>query len=213
MKRYKVILFDLDGTLTNSFEGIYRGMDYAYTRHGKSIAREDVHNYIGPPLIESFARDFSPTSKVEEVIATFREYYFTKGVYENEVYPGIEELLRRLHEDGFVIGTATSKQQPMAEEVMRYFGLDKYVDGIFAADEKLGRVDKCDIVKYAIEKLGANKADTVLVGDTNFDIEGADIVGIDNIIVAWGFGEEGIEHRTMKYVRDTHELYDYLTCK
>ena len=80
MNRYKVILFDLDGTLTNSFVGIYHGIDYAYTRHGKSIREEDVRNYIGPPLIESFARDFSPTSKVEEVIDTFREYYFAKGV-------------------------------------------------------------------------------------------------------------------------------------
>ena len=212
MKRYKVILFDLDGTLTNSFQGIYKGMEYAYGKHGKSIDINDVHNYIGPPLIESFARDFSPKSKVEEVIDSFREYYFTKGVYENEVYPGITELLRRLHEAGFIIGTATSKQQPMAEEVMNYFGLAQYVDGIYAAVESIGRVEKCDIVAHAIAELKADKKDVVLIGDTDYDIEGADIVGIDNVIVSWGFGQEGIERRTMKYVTSCDELFDYLNC-
>lgn len=184
----KTILFDLDGTLTDSGEGIINCAILALEHFGCPIPdREEMRSFVGPPLHESFIRHGVPADQAEEAIRVYRSRYIPIGAYENTPYPGIRELLEHLKQQGHTLYVATSKPEEMSVKILQHFDLAKYFDLICGATMDTSRSSKEDVIAYLLEKSG-RRADTVMVGDTRFDILGAAAHGIPAIGVSWGYG-------------------------
>lgn len=192
MKKYDIILFDLDGTLTNSELGITRCVQHALQHFGIEVEdRSSLRHFIGPPLLETFMESYNMSKEqAEEAVAKYRERYTTVGIFENEVYPGIDSLLEELKLQGKIIATASSKPENFVVQILEHFGLDDYFDVIAGAEMSVhGRNGKEAVLRYVLDRLGVEDLSTaVLVGDTKFDVEGAKELGIDCIGVTYGFG-------------------------
>ena len=189
MSKYDYILFDLDGTLTDSGPGIMNGFEYALGKMGIDIPdRSSLRKFVGPPLGDSFEKTlgFSPEDAAKG-IAFYREYYADKGVYENDVYPGVFELLDKLKASGKKMIVATTKAELMANVVMDHFGLRKYFD-LMVASNNTDRKNKIDVLKYAIENGGVDIEKAVMIGDRFYDVTGASHFGIDSVGVLYGYG-------------------------
>ena len=189
MSKYDYILFDLDGTLTDSGPGIMNGFEYALGKMGIEIPdRSSLRKFVGPPLGDSFEKTlgFSPEDAAKG-IAFYREYYADKGVYENDVYPGVFELLDKLKASGKKMIVATTKAELMANVVMDHFGLRKYFD-LMVASNNTDRKNKIDVLKYAIENGGVDIEKAVMIGDRFYDVTGASHFGIDSVGVLYGYG-------------------------
>lgn len=209
MSRYDVILFDLDGTLTDPGLGITNSVMHALKKYGIEVEdRKTLYKFIGPPLIESFEKyyGFSHEDAVKSV-DYYREYYKDKGIYENKVYDGIENLLIKLSENNKKIILATSKPEAFAREILRYFGLDKYF--LFTAGSTMSetRTNKADVIEYALAECGiTDKASVVMVGDREHDIIGANKNSIDSIGVLFGYGSrEELENAGATFIAETVE--------
>ena len=190
MKKYDTVAFDLDGTLTNPERGLLSAFEYAFRKLGvKYESRDSLKKYIGPPLYDEWQKDFGWTfDEASAAIEVFREYYNIYGWWDNEVYPGIRELLSELKNRGKKLVVATSKPEETAKKVLRLFGLDEYFDYIAGASTN-GTADlKWQILTRALETVGAEKNSSILVGDRKYDAEGAKICGIDSLGVLWGHG-------------------------
>ena len=185
----KAILFDLDGTLTDSGEGIINCAILALQHFGLPIpSREEMRVFVGPPLHESFISHGVPADKTDEAIAVYRSRYIPIGKFENTPYPGIRELLEALKADGHKLYVATSKPEAMSVEILEHFGLAKYFDQICGATMDASRSSKDAVIAYLLEQNG--RADNmIMVGDTKFDVLGAAAHGIPTIGVSWGYGE------------------------
>ena len=185
----KTILFDLDGTLTDSGEGIINCAILALEHFGCPIpSREEMRVFVGPPLHESFIRHGVPADKAEEAIQVYRSRYIPIGAYENTPYPGIRELLEALKAAGHKLYVATSKPEKMSIDILKHFDLAKYFDQICGATMDTSRSSKEAVIAYLLEQNG--RADNmIMVGDTRFDILGAKEHGIPAIGVSWGYGK------------------------
>lgn len=184
-----VILFDLDGTLTDSGEGITKCAQLALNHFGIHIEdRTQLRCFVGPPLRESFPKFGVPEDRVEEAITVFRSRYLTVGKFENVPYSGIEELLRTLKEQGHRLYVATSKPESTAVEILNKFELSQYFNRICGASMDSGRDSKEAVIAYLLELEGRAQK-TVMVGDTAFDVIGAAIHKIPTIGVSWGYGD------------------------
>lgn len=192
MKKYDVILFDLDGTLTDSSPGIMNSIVYALKKCNISVENtDDLRKFLGPPLHESF-RDFYgfDDEKSMEAVGFYREYFSTKGLLENEVYSRIRELLEDLKDNGKRLILATSKPQPFTDRIMEHFDLAKYFEFIAGSTMDGTRSKKAEVIAYALESCGImGKSNVVMVGDREHDIIGAKTVGIDSIGVEYGYGD------------------------
>lgn len=192
MKKYDVILFDLDGTLTDSSPGIMNSIVYALKKCNISVENtDDLRKFLGPPLHESF-RDFYgfDDEKSMEAVGFYREYFSTKGLLENEVYSGISEMLEDLKENGKRLILATSKPQPFTDRIMEHFDLAKYFEFIAGSNMDGTRSKKAEVIAYALESCGImGKSNVVMVGDREHDIIGAKTVGIDSVGVEYGYGD------------------------
>ena len=185
-----VILFDLDGTLTDSGEGITKCAQLALDHFGIHIEdRTRLRCFVGPPLRESFPKFGVPEDRVEEAITVFRSRYLTVGKFENVPYPGIAELLGRLKAQGHRLYVATSKPESTAVEILNKFMLSPYFTRICGASMDSGRDSKEAVIAYLLELEGRG-AKTVMVGDTAFDVIGAAAHRIPTIGVSWGYGDE-----------------------
>lgn len=185
----KVILFDLDGTLTDSGEGIINCALPVFTHFHLPIPSEkDLRTFIGPPLHETFLRYGISSEQVNDALQIFRSRYNTIGKFENTPYPGIRELLQTLRAQGHTLFVATSKPENMAVEILEHFDLAQYFQGICGASLDLSRTTKEAVIAYLLER-NQNKDPMVMVGDTRFDVLGANLHGIPTIGVAWGYGE------------------------
>ena len=184
-----VILFDLDGTLTDSGEGIIKSVVFALEHFGLSIpSAEELRSVVGPPLHGSLARYGVPPQKLEEGVAVFRSRYNPIGIYENAPYPGIREMLAALKRSGFRLCIATSKPEEMANRVLMHFDLAQFFDTVCGATMDESRSSKSDVIAWLLEQNG--RADNmIMVGDTKFDVLGAAAHGIPTIGVAWGYGD------------------------
>lgn len=184
----KSILFDLDGTLTDSGEGIINCAILALEHYGLPIpSREAMRVFVGPPLTESFIRHGVPADKAEEAVAIYRSRYIPIGKYENTPYPGIRELLETLHEMGYKLYVATSKPEGMSIDILKHFDLDRYFTRICGASMDSSRNTKEAVIEYLMETTG-ERENMVMVGDTKFDVLGAKHHGIPCIGVSWGYG-------------------------
>ena len=185
----KAILFDLDGTLTDSGEGIINCAQMTLERFGLPVpSREEMRVFVGPPLGETFVKFGVPEEKAEEAIQIFRSRYVPIGKYENHPYPGIRELLEALKTQGHQLFVATSKPEVTAVEVLEHFDLAKYFHRICGASLDRSRTTKSEVIAFLLEQNGRIE-NTVMVGDTAFDVTGAAAHGIPTIGVAWGYGQ------------------------
>ena len=185
----KTILFDLDGTLTDSGEGIINCAILALEHFGCPIPdREEMRTFVGPPLHESFIRHGVPADKTDEAIRVYRSRYIPIGAYENTPYPGVETLLQSLKQQGHSLYVATSKPEEMSVKILEHFGLAKYFDRICGASMDTSRSSKEDVIAYLLSLCGRDE-NILMVGDTKFDILGAAAHGIPAIGVAWGYGK------------------------
>ena len=191
MKQYKTILFDLDGTLTDPGVGITKSVEYALNRYGISVPdRAVLYPFIGPPLIDSFMKyyGFSKEQAVEAV-EVYREYFRVKGLYENEVYHGVTELLKALKEAGKTLLIASSKPEKFVLTILEHFDLLPYFDFVGGASMDETRSKKDDVVRYVLEAANVtDPATAILVGDRKFDVHGAHAFGLDAIAVTYGYG-------------------------
>ena len=185
----KTVLFDLDGTLTDSGEGIINCATLALRHFGLPIpAYADMRTFVGPPLRDSFIRFGVPADQTDEAIRVYRSRYIPTGMFENTPYPGIRELLEKLRAEGYTLYVATSKPEEMSVTILEKFDLAKYFHRICGASIDSSRSTKDAVIAYLLESSGA-KEDMVMVGDTKYDILGAKAHGIPAIGVGWGYGK------------------------
>lgn len=185
----KTILFDLDGTLTDSGEGIINSAIPVLEHFGLPVpSREEMRVFVGPPLQDTFVRFGVPANRVEEAVRVYRSRYIPIGKFENTPYPGIRKLLEALKLEGHLLYVATSKPETMSVEILEHFDLAHYFDRICGATMDFSRNSKEAVIAYLLEQNG--RADNmVMVGDTKFDVIGARAHGISTIGVSWGYGE------------------------
>lgn len=184
----KSILFDLDGTLTDSGEGIMNCAALALERFGIPIPpRDALRVFIGPPLHDTFRQFGVPEDQVNEAIRIYRSRYVPIGKFENTPYPGIRELLEQLRAQGHRLFVATSKPEDMSVEILEHFDLAHFFDRICGASLDRSRSSKDAVIAYLLQQHGTEEP-MVMVGDTVFDILGAAAHGIPAVGVAWGYG-------------------------
>ncbi len=188
----KYILFDLDGTLTDSADGIVNSVIYALKKFGvKSYDRASLYKFVGPPLVDSFVDYIGfDREKAERAVSVYREYYRENGIFENRVYDGIEDLLKSLKDAGKTLVVATSKPAVFSERILRRFGLWDYFTFLSGAELDGRRTVKSEVIAYALESVGIPKDDVVMVGDRHHDIDGAHANGIPAIGVLYGYGSK-----------------------
>ena len=204
----KTILFDLDGTLTDSGEGIINCAIYALERYGLPIPpREELRVFVGPPLTDTFMKFGVKPEDAVDAVEVYRERFIPIGMYENKLYPGIKELLETLRAEGHILCIATSKPESMAREILRYFDISQYFHYICGATLDHSRDTKEQVIAYLLSQCDSEYP-WVMVGDTAFDVVGANAHKIPAIGVAWGYGvvEEMQRSGAAAIVYDTEEL-------
>lgn len=184
------VFFDLDGTLSNSFEGISGGILYALERlNVPAPPRDSLKSFLGPPLLDEFKRRFDMDDDTSrEAVRLYREYYPQKGIYEQYPIEGAEELLKTLRRQGIKVCLATSKPQQYAEKVLKIFGFEDYFDGVVGATFDGSISAKADVIALALRKTGALPENSLMVGDRFYDVEGAHACGVRCVGVLCGFG-------------------------
>lgn len=209
-----VILFDLDGTLIESSEGIIGSAEYALGQMGYDVGdMSKLRAFIGPPLIDSFKILYGMDDETaQEAVRVYRVRYMDWGVHRNTLYPRCEKLLQTLKDKGCTLALATTKYKKPAQQILDELGISKYFS--FTAGSELDgtRVDKVELISYALENLGASPDRAVMIGDRKYDINGAVNSGIPGVGVLYGFGDrEELEAAGASYiVKDMQELEQVL---
>jgi phosphoglycolate phosphatase len=185
------LLFDLDGTLTDPTDGITSCSAYALERMGAPVPpREQLARTIGPPLRDAF-RGFLQTDNADDIgraVSLYRERFAPIGLFENAVYPGIEEALISLHARGVRMILATSKPHIYAKRILEHFALDKYFFAVHGSELDGTRDKKSDLIAYILATHNIAPASAQMIGDRDVDINGARANGVDGVGVLWGFG-------------------------
>ncbi|HEL1767964.1 TPA: HAD family hydrolase [Streptococcus suis] len=189
---YQTILFDLDGTLTDSGQGILNSVAYALEKMGiEEPDPANLNRFIGPPLYESFSRFYQLSPEdTQSAVDAFRVYFKEKGMFENQLYPGIIPLLEELRTAGKTLVIATSKPEIFAKQILEHFGIAHYFDVIAGASLDSSRISKADVIGYAINQLEAFPKHAVMIGDREHDIEGARMHQLPAIGVLYGYGSK-----------------------
>lgn len=214
MAKWNTVLFDLDGTLTDPAEGIVNALVYALEKLGvEAINRQELLRFIGPPLADSFSEIYGfDEEKTEITIKYYREYFSSKGIFENQIYEGIPELLKTLKSHGYNVIMATSKPEKFALEIAKHFKISGDFDFIAGATLDERRNKKSDVIAYALKTCHISADQAVMVGDRKFDIAGAKLNGLEAIGVLYGYGDvsELKEAGAVKIVASVAELSNYL---
>ena len=212
---YPYILFDLDGTLTDPGEGITNSVAYALEQFGIRVPdRKALYPFIGPPLLDSFAKYYGmKKADCQRALYEYRVYFRAKGILENALYPKTVWLLQQLRATGRHLVLATSKPEEFAEQILAHFDLRQYFDCIAGASMDETRSKKSDVIAYALQKAGVTEiSEAVMVGDRRHDVEGARANGMPTIGVLWGYGDEAElrEAGAAAICRDMEELVSIL---
>lgn len=215
MKKYSTILFDLDGTLTDSSPGIINSIIYALKKYDINVYDMTLlRKFLGPPLHESFEKFFGfDKEKSLQAVKYYREYFSTEGLLENEVYCDITDLLQNLKENGKTLIVATSKPQPFTDRIMEHFDLEKFFDFIAGSNMDTTRSKKAEVIEYALSECNIiDKSSVIMVGDGAEDMIGAQTVGIDSIGVEYGYGTfDELKNAGATYVvKDVKSLKEFL---
>ena len=193
MKKYDIIAFDLDGTLTNPERGLIASFVYALGKMGVDYGeKNELKKFIGPPIYEEWQRCFGFTpEESSKALLIFREFYSVYGWWDNEIYPGVKEMLEKLKNSEKKIILATSKPEIFAKKILELFDISKYFDFIGGAATDKTRDKKSEVLEYSIKSVGvSDKSKVILVGDRVYDSEGAIACGIDSLGVLYGHGSE-----------------------
>lgn len=212
---YQYLLFDLDGTLTDSADGIIKCVQYAAEKMGAEFKdAEQLRIFVGPPLSESFKKVYGfSEADTQQAIVYYRERFKPIGMFENAVYPGIPEMLKTMKENGKINLIASSKPQEFVETILEHFDIAKYFDIIVGASMDESRNTKEAVIEEALfqlkntDRYGQYSDDKcVMIGDRKFDIQGAKYFGLSNIGVSYGFAPEGeLEEAGADVIVDTVE--------
>ena len=187
MSSLSAIFFDLDGTLVDSSIGIHNGFTYTFKQLGvPSPDAKTIRGFMGPPLEASFTSCL-PADQVERAIQLYRSYYKEKGVYEAQLFPQIKELLTELAKQ-YPLYITTTKNTPTAVDMTSYFGIDRFFDGIYGSSPQA--LHKADVIRQALTTHNLDPETVVIIGDTKFDMIGAQETGIKKLAVTWGFGDD-----------------------
>lgn len=215
----KVILFDLDGTLTDPGIGITNSVMYALEKFGITVSdRSELYKFIGPPLMQSFEEYYGlDKGEAERAVALYREYFRDKGIFENQLFTGITELLKRLKAQKKMVVLATSKPEIYAVQILEHFQLDRYFDVVSGSMMNGERTDKGEVIAWAIQLIKEKREytvdDMVMIGDREHDVIGAKKNHISSIGVLFGYGSEREfkESGADAVVSTVSELYEVLT--
>ena len=190
MKTYRNVMFDLDGTVTDSGRAIISSVEYALAQMGIiDQPHEKLMTFIGPSLHDSFVREYGMTDEeCDRAVACYRDVYEGGRMYEFDVYDGIPELLRGLKERDCLVILLTSKPQVFAEKIIDRIGLSEFFDHVVAPSLSDHSSDKSLLIERAVRDFGLDKRDCIMIGDTEYDIRGASDAGIDSIAVTYGYG-------------------------
>ena len=212
MSNFDAVLFDFDGTVADTGEGVFLCVRYAIDAHGlEQPSDEDIRKFIGPQMIVSYHTLYTQLSddEVQSLMQSYREKYAEVGLYKYKLYDGITELLKKLNENGIKTAVASSKPQEALENIIKVSGIDKYFDCIVGADRNYTDSDKATIVEEAIKRTGVtDKSRVLMVGDRKYDIVGAHKAGIACAAVLFGYGsqEEFDEYRADYVVNSFKEV-------
>ncbi len=188
---YQLLIFDLDGTLTESKPGIVNSVRYALRRFGLEEPDERrIESFIGPPLAESFSRNYGfSAEQAREAIEVYREYFAERGLFENSLYPGIAELLAALRQRDVRLAVGTAKPQIYAEQILDHFGVLGHFDIVVGSRFDGSHSDKAELVAAVLRGLSTGGDRRVaMIGDRYYDVEGARACGVDSIAVGYGYG-------------------------
>lgn len=218
MKDCKVVAFDLDGTLTNPERGLVASFSYALGKMGVDYGdKQSLKQFIGPPLYDEWQRCYGFTPEESgEALRLFREYFSVYGWWDNELYPGVFDMLKLLKNEGKTIVLATSKPEIFAKKILNFFDISQFFDFIGGASTDKTRDKKWEVISYVLESIGnVNSSDVVLVGDRKYDAEGAKICGIDSLGVLYGHGsrEEILNAGFTAVANTVSDVYAMLTSK
>lgn len=201
---YRHILFDLDGTLTDPFEGITNSVVHALKRYNIEVTdKRELRSFIGPPLVESFMKYFNFTeADAKNAVEVYREHFGTKGLFENELYEGIPNMLSELKSRGKTVIMATSKPEVYARRIAEHFDIAKYFDYMAGSELNGQRIAKTEVIEYALSSLGiSDRRNCLMIGDRLHDINGAKKSDIHSVGVLWGYGSrEELEEAGADYI-------------
>lgn len=211
MYKYKAVVFDLDGTLLDTSEGIIKSVDYTIAHMGlKELTLEEKRLFIGPPIQHSFKRVYSLDDEKTEMAANiFRKQYSNIDLFEAKVYDGIIELLVSLKENNVKIGVATYKREDYAAKILTHFGIDVLCDSIQGSDYE-GVLTKQDIIDNCISELQVDKETVLMVGDTDNDKIGAERAGVDFLGVGYGFGYKAGESSLDLFASTVSDIKNFI---
>ena len=212
---YKAIFFDLDGTLTESGEGITKSVQYALEKIGKP--EEDLEKlkvFVGPPLMEQFMKYAGVDEATgRKAVEFYRERYEVKGMYENHPYESVEEMLQELKRKGYILAVASSKPEYYVTQILDYFKLSSYFDVVVGSEMNGARTSKSEVIEEALKRINMSdkRNEVLMVGDKEHDVLGARAAGLDCVAVAYGYGtqEELTEANPLKIVDSVDELLHF----
>lgn len=206
---YKAVIFDLDGTLLDTTEGVVEAVKRTIEDNNLNMPDEaEIKKFVGPPMQKSMKEQFDlDDDRALSLANEFRTNYKNHSLFQAQLYDGIIELLRELKEKGYKIAVATNKSHQNAVDLLKKFAIDEYCDFMMGSDLE-GKLSKTDILNTCIDKLEIEKKDAVLIGDSIFDLKGAELSGVDFIAVTYGFGfrrDETIESSNCKMIVNSVE--------
>ena len=194
MKKYDFVIFDFDGTVVDTGEGILKSLQFAFCDQGDPVPDlSDLKKFIGPPIYYSFTHFYGvPENRVDAYIKSYRARYRKTGVFECALYPGMLEMLQTLRMHGVKLGIASSKPQSLIYDVMHYLGITDLFDAVTGtAFDDSRHASKTDLIESSMEKLGAaDRRRVLMVGDRLYDLDGAAGAGVDSCGVLFGYGSE-----------------------
>ena len=215
VRSWSCVLFDLDGTLTDSAPGITRSLERMFEAIGRPVHTEDeLMAYVGPPLVTTLrAREDFTEAEADHALAVYRSFAEESDLVDNAVFPGILGLLQSLQADGVPTATATSKPVTRARRILDHFGLTDYFTFVGGASDDETRAEKAEVIAYTLaelEKLGVDTSRPVMVGDRFYDIEGASANDVPTIMVEWGYGSPAEATGALAVVHSTDQLRSLL---